>query len=76
MIKIQFASKKEHDQTFAQITPSDKIALYSVVCRSLMISLEAILFLVSQSPYFELKHSDSRRAYRFGCQADDTTDKK
>jgi len=32
MIKIQFASKKEHAQTFAQITPSGKDPAVSEMC--------------------------------------------
>jgi len=47
----------------------------SPLFKVLMMSLEAILINVFQSPCFELKHSDSQKAYGFGCLADDTTDK-
>ncbi len=38
-----------------------------------MMSLEAMLCL--SVTMFEMKHSDSQKAYGFGCLADDITDK-
>ncbi len=48
----------------------------SPLFKVLMMSLEAITWCyVFQSPCFELRHSDSQKAYGFGCLADDTTGK-